>query len=525
MNLKPFCIAAAITCIALNPLRTTAQKLVYKTAGFPMSFAPSLEIDKKVFKTFDFKLLTRSSLFDTDNSKAANSKVETNKYMIDFIGMQQLETPDKSADFHIVVFFDQYAGQNSYIKSGGVMNAEVSLTTIITTANGNTLYTKGLTKAATKAEYGKDVELDEVTRMVIQNAINTSIVPFQNKLTGYKAEVGQSIAFIEADKKHPEYKVTEDQMKTLLPILRRDDVAGFCAVAEGYMPSWEQFLNNASGEEADDVKRMAYQNMALYYILSGNIDKAKTTLELYRPIDKPVSNFLGAIKTTESKYKNSVELEKLITSITPNPEKLAVVDAGKKITVDEVISKLAFESVTGTITIDDKKRSGAYTGVIRFPKISPIVASGGNIADLDAPDLDVYIKANDGTNVKTTLSKVQSLKGADGKNYVVQKVTSIISGNSLSLPTKSYSLMQEVYVSPKISLFRVLIPVEDQSGSSFMIRKTNDEKGVRTSMFNAKKNIGEYLSDCPKAAEMVANSKSLNTDIQGILEMYTSCSN
>jgi hypothetical protein len=127
--------------------------------------------------------------------------------------------------------------------------------------------------------------------------------------------------------------------------------------------------------------------------------------------------------------------------------------------------------------------------------------------------------------ILTKLSKVKSLKDNSSNNYTVIKAGDNMLGDmsSVSIASDTYILMKETYVSPKISLYRILLPQPEGSENSMLIRKAGDPKGVRTRLLNFRKNLTDYLADCTATTDMIKQSKNINNDINKILETYTSC--
>jgi hypothetical protein len=94
--------------------------------------------------------------------------------------------------------------------------------------------------------------------------------------------------------------------------------------------------------------------------------------------------------------------------------------------------------------------------------------------------------------------------------------------SAVSIGNSSYILMKQTYVNSKISLYRIYFPI-NSSESSMLIKKKNDETGVRTTLINFRKNLTEYLSDCVETAALINNSQDINADINKILDTYGNC--
>jgi hypothetical protein len=403
------------------------------------------------------------------------------------------------------------------------MTTNISLYTSVSNGEGYQLYSKQFADENFSTSYGAALTRQQLTQVVIENAIGKSLQDFQNAMTGYTATVTTKLADLSDVKKIPELKAFETQVKELKEALSKNGIDAFCTAAEKYLPFWQQQADNHLEKNGDEVKRAAYQNLALYYVLKGNSTKARETIEAYKPVDKIVKELMGLLK-----YKNSDDLEQLMVKLDPEKKILAISPADKKITLNEAVTRFMYLKIDGTATVDDKKIGGAYTGTVYIKKPEPGPKKSSGMVDLGATDFPVSIKYKENgadKEILTKLSKVKSLKDNSSNNYTVIKAGDNMLGDmsSVSIASDTYILMKETFVSPKISLYRILLPQPEGSENSMLIRKAGDPKGVRTKLLNFRKNLTDYLADCTATTDMIKQSKNINNDINKILETYTSC--
>ena len=85
-----------------------------------------------------------------------------------------------------------------------------------------------------------------------------------------------------------------------------------------------------------------------------------------------------------------------------------------------------------------------------------------------------------------------------------------------------FALMVTTYQSPKIEVYRCIVPSSNES--DYVIRKTTDEKGMKSSLLFNFKRLTDYFSDCPTlAAKMKAGEIDKKTSAEKMAEMYSNC--
>jgi len=518
-------LSLALLLFALCAKQTVfAQQTEYHTFTFPYTIPPTFKVEGAAPKTFDLKVLLAGEdpLFASEASKTLRKELAESNYKISFSGMQQVDSTT-IGDLHIITLVQTLQQKAGFSGSGGIMTSNISLYTSVSNGEGVQLFSKQFSNENFSTSYGPALTHSQVNEAVVENAIAKNLEGFQNAMTGYSATVTTKLADLSDVKKLPELKAFEPQVKELKEALSRNGIDAFCTAAEKYLSFWQQQADNHLEKNGDEVKRAAYQNLGLYYILKGNAEKAHATIDAYKIVDKTEKEFMGLLK-----YKNSEDLEKLMAQLDPEKKVLAISPADKKITLNEAVFRFMYLKIDGTVTIEDKKNGGTYTGTVYIRKPDPGVDKNHGMMSLDAQDFDMVIKYKDnGANneIRTKLSKIKSLKDNNSSNYTVIKAGANMLGDmsSVSIGSDSYILMKETFVSPKVSLYRILLPQPDGSESSMLIRKAGDPKGVRTKLINFRKNLTDYLADCTATTDMIKQSKNINTDINRILETYSSC--
>ena len=517
-----------LLCAAFTQQTAFAQETDYHTVSFSYNLPPTLKVEGAAPKTFDLKVLLAgddpvSAALATDAGKAARKELSGNNYKVSFADLQQVDSTT-IGDLHIIALLQLFQRKGALSSSGGIMTTNVAIYTSVRNGEGIELYNKQLTDENFSTSYGAALTNAQLNQLVVETAVAKCLDGFQKALTGYTITLNSKLADLEGVKKMPELKPFGDQVKELSATLSKNGIEAFCTGAEKYLSFWQQQADNHLEKNGEEVKRAAYQNLALYYILKGNTEKAREIIEAYKPVDKVVKEMMGLLK-----YKNSDDLETLIAKMDPEKKTLALSPPDKRITLSEAVMRFIYLKIEGTVNIDDRKNTGTYTGTLYIKKPEPASGKqGGGIVDLGAADFDMLIMYKDNgvdKDIKTKLSKIKSLKDNSSGNYTVIKAGTNMLGDmsSVSIGSDTYILMKETYASAKVSLYRIMLPQPDGSENSMLIRKAGDPKGVRTKLLNFRKNLSEYLADCTATTDMIKQSKNINGDINRILETYSSC--
>ena len=459
------------------------------------------------YKTFDLTVLT---------SKPEQDKPGTGFNMAYQLKAGSLSQVNDGGDFHIVSFLQRYGGK---MNSPSTADVNVALTSTVYDKYGNVVKTGAVNNEHFAVNFGRVLTKEEsgnadfVRRFIMEKVLEASFQPLVDGLNGANQRPAIRIASLDEVKKKPELQAFDDQVKVLKAALEKDKLPGFKAAAEPYLSYWEKMSTYAGEGDQNEVKRAGLHNMALYHIAAGNYDKAREYIEPYKLIDKQIKQILGLIK-----YKNSEELEALITLLNPAAgNDAAPVNGTKVLTKEEVADAHRFLTINGTVRISGKKEEGTYKGQIKIYKIPS--NSFGNVVSLDPENIQVVIVTADAggqpKTINTTVSKIEELKDDNGTSYTTQKFgTSVLGDGSY------YTFMQSSFTSPKVTVYRSIIP----ANGDYVVKKAGDDKGVKSSAFNARRNLEEYLGDCASlAAKFKDGSIDKKVSVEKIAEEYSKC--
>ncbi|HKO81150.1 MAG TPA: hypothetical protein VJU78_12180, partial [Chitinophagaceae bacterium] len=473
-------LAGIIVCPALF-----AQETDYKEAFFDYQLPPTLP-QYSSYTSFDVAVLTTQPPSET---KSISFNLP---YQVKLGNLQQV---DSTGDFHVVGLLQRYGGT---ITSASTATVKIGLGITVYNKYGTIINTADFNNDNFAVNFGRDLSKEErsnndlVRRLIMEKALEAGLQGFSGALYGAKLRPSVKVASLDGVKKKPELQEFDVQQKALVTAVTTQGLAGFKTTAIPFVPYWEKMAAYSGEGDANEVKRSAYHNLAVYHIAAGNIEKAKEYIELYKPIDKTIKAMFGLIKT-----RNSEECEKLIATLFPAAGEQAAIAEGKVWSKSEVVDDFHYLTVNGTVKIDTKKDAGTYNGLIKVNKIPS--GSFGNIASLDPENILVTIHTKDANQqpktIETTVSKVEELKDNNGTSYVTQKFgTSVLGDGSY------YAFMRSTYTSPKITVYRTVLPA---GSSDYVVRKAGDDKGVKSSMLNARKDLEQYVNDCAPLAEKI----------------------
>lgn len=460
------------------------------------------------YKTFDLTVLT---------SKSEQDKPGTGFSLAYQVKAGPLTLVNDGGDFHIVSFLQRYGGK---MNSPSTADVNVALTSTVYDKYGNVVKTGSINnehfavnfgRALTKEESGNQ---DFVRKFIMEKVLEASFQPLVDGVSGANQRPAIRIASLDEVKKKPELQAFDDQVKVLKTALEKDKLPGFKAAAEPFLAYWEKMSTYAGEGDQNEVKRAGLHNLALYHIAAGNYDKAMEYIEPYKLIDKQIKQMLGLIK-----YKNSEELEALIKTLNPGAgaEATAPVTGTKVLTKEEVADAHRFLTINGTARISGKRDEGTYKGQIKVYKIP--ANSFGNVVSLDPENIQVVIITTDAggqpKTINTTVSKIEELKDDSGTSYTTQKFGTAVLGDG-----SYYTFMQSTFTSPKVTVYRAIIP----ANGDYVVKKAGDDKGVKSSAFNARRNLEEYLSDCASlAAKFKDGSIDKKISVEKVVEEYSKC--
>lgn len=289
-----------------------------------------------------------------------------------------------------------------------------------------------------------------------------------------------------------------------------------------------------SGEsEVNEVKRAALQNLTLFYTLTGDYAKATEYVEQYKPIDKSEKALFGPVS-----HRNSDDLERILITLQAKPEDDIKPVSDKVLTAQDVVKLNNFLTINGTIVVEGK-HADTYQGTmqVRRPEPQPTAdkeggggsglmgglsrlsssGGGGGVLNLGTEELMLTVPVTDALGaVKPTLirsSVVKSLKGTDGTNYQFRKFGTVgIGGGTV------WYMLRSDYQSPKITVYRSALPTTGE----YVLLKPGDDKGVKSSLLNARRNALEYLKECSSLNDKYQKA-STPFDIKQVAIDYTNC--
>ncbi len=448
------------------------------------------------YKTFDFAAVTTMD----------ESEVNMNlPYKVKLGNFQQVPV---SSDFHVVTLLRRMSGKFTTDKS---LTANCFIETFLYDRFGTEVTSIYINKEDQVINFDAPMSKEErnnkdfVRQKVLEKVTEMLLAEFLGAYTGSKEDIAFELAELDDTKKFPELK---DFPKISRQVKYSVNAADLLNALTPNVAVWEKLSSYSGPGDAGEVKRACFQNLAIYSILKGETDKAAGYIEQYKAVDKVHKQMMGLLKV-----KHSENCEKMLAKFNPVFE---TIDAtAPTMTLQQIKDNFRYVSINGTITIEGKKNAGTYTGLIQVSKI--VSSEGGGIAVLDAESADVLITTKDAAGkdqvITTELSKVVSLKDDKGNEYAIRKFG--------AATTAYYSLLKPTFQHEKITVYRAVIPVRFKD---YVVKKKGDDTGVKSSMFNARKQLIDYLSDCaPLTEKLKSGAVDRNEKVEKIAEMYATC--
>lgn len=483
---------AAMLCATAQDVSYEDHKLTYQQKPAYPQYA--------AYTTFDMAAVTTMD----------ESEVNMNlPYQLKLGNLKQVA---EGGDFHVLSVLRRMSGK---FTSESALTANIYLSAWLYDKHGNKVkaiyvdkedYAITFDKAMTKEERNNK---DFVRQKVVEKVTESLLQEFVNAYNGAKLELPFELASLSGVKKNPELA---DFSKTVKEVKFTTDAASLLQQMEPHVAYWEKasMYNNAD-DDTIEVKRAAYQNLSIYNIVKGDVEKASSYIEKYKAIDKVHKMLMGLLK-----IKHSENCEKLIAQIYP-PVAEPIDDKAPVLTLKEIKENYKYVTLNGTITITGKKEGGTYTGQVQISKLEN--AGGGGILNLDAQAAVVVITTKDEKGntktINTDLSNVTAFKDDKGANYSIQKFGTAAMGGAY------YSLLKPSYEHAKINVFRTVVPA---GSNDYVVKKAGDDKGVKSSLFSSWKQLTEYLSDCSVVNEKMKNGTiAKNEKVEKIAEQYAAC--
>ncbi len=428
------------------------------------------------------------------------------------IKLGNLKQVPVSSDFHVLTVLSRLNGK---FTSESSLTANIYITSYIYDRFGNKvsgIYIDkedrviNFEKPLTKEERGNK---DFVRQKVVEKLTESLMQEFINAFNGAKLQLPFELAGLSGVKKNPELA---DFSKTVKEVKNTTDAETLLQQMEPHLAYWEKASNYSNAaDDTIEVRRAAYQNLSIYYVVKGETEKAGEYIEKYKAIDKVHKMLMGLLK-----IKHSENCEKILTQMYP-PAAADIDEAAPVASLQELKDNFRYVTINGTVTVDAKKIGGTYEGRIQISKLEN--SSGGGILNLDAVSPLVLITTKNEKGepkiITTDMSNITLLKDDKGVEYAIQKFGTAALGGAY------YSLLKPSYQNPKITVYRTLVPA---GISDYVIKKSGDEKGVKSSMFSSRKQLIEYLSDCTPLTEKLKNGTVSKTEkAEKIAEMYVNC--
>jgi hypothetical protein len=496
-----------VICFSLVLTSLNAQEVDYDGVYFKQFISATMP-ELQSYKTFDLTFSNEmESLFKKDKEGNLNFKPS-------FGAHRQVEN---SEELH--VFSTLYS-----IKLGADANKnptyDVDLHTFIFNKYGTKLYEKRYNYSGVPYRANADNNKYGLKYYCVEQAIANSLADYVYSIEGYTANLSTKVAKLDDVKKNTELYAFVDQAKELKKEFNKSP-ADFVKAAEKYVPFWEKMTAYSEGKNADEVKRAAYQNLAVYYILSKNAEKALEVIEPYKKIDKEIKEMFGLVK-----YKNSEECEKLLGQLVVKTVKIDEKAGGDVVLSKAVIAdRMNYKTIDGTVTIKDKRIGGTYTGQIKIRNMATTGGSSGGMLNLDAADIEMLIIAKNAKGnmdtLRSVISRIEDMKDNAGKKYIAQKFSNVLAfaaaGNA-----GNYGLLVVSFESPKVNVYRCIVPTS--YSQDYVVRKTGDEKGIRSGGLTDFKKLTDYLSDCAEIATQVkAGQVDRKITPEKLAEQYSNC--
>jgi hypothetical protein len=416
-----------------------------------------------------------------------------------------------SNDFHIVSCLQRSSGQFTSDKS---ITLNILMRSNIYDRYGNIITTMYIDEPARVINFDTPLTKEErnnkdfTRQKIVEKVTEILMTNFLNRLKGEIVELPYELAGLGAIKKLPELA---EFSKTIKEVKSKMDLATLKTVLEPNVAYWEKMSNYVGEGDSIEVRRAAYQNLAIYNIVAGNTEAANNIIEKYKSIDKVHKTMFGLVKTFHSENCAKM-LEKM------NTEAITTVNENAPImTLQQLKDGFKYITLNGTVVVDAKKIGGTYKGQFQIDKM-PTTGGGGGMFDLDAQAASVIITTKDEAGVakviKTDLSKITSFVDDKGMEFVIAKYGSAALGGAY------YCILKPTFSSPKITVFRAMQP---ETGD-YVVKKKGDDKGVKSSLVNAKKQLIEYLSDCESlSAKIKEVAATRSQSPETLAEQYSNC--
>ncbi len=478
-----------------------------------VSIAQSINYDDFIFTVQKKPAYSQYASYTTFDMAATTtldeSEVNMNlPYQIKLADFKQVPV---SNDFHIVSCLLRSSGQFTSDKS---ITVNIHMTSNIYDRFGNIITFMYIDEPARILNFDKPLTKEErnnkdfTRQKIVEKVTEILMSNFLKRLKGETLEVPYELAGLGSVKKMPELA---DFSKTIKEVKSKMSMEALKAVLEPNVAYWDKMSTYSGEGDTIEVRRASLQNLAIYNIVSGNTEVANGIIEKYKAIDKVHKTMFGMVKTFHSE-NCVIIIDKLKDEETIVDEKAPIM------TLQQLKDGYKYVTLNGTIIVDAKKIGGTYKGQFQIDKM-PQASGGGGLLDMDAVAANVIITTKDDASVtkviKTDLSKITSFIDDKGMEYVITKYGTAALGGAY------YCILKPTFTSSKITVFRAIQP----ETTDYVVKKKSDDKGVKSTTLNARKQLIEYLSDCEALATKIKEvpaTKGLS--VEKLAEEYSNCS-
>jgi hypothetical protein len=416
-----------------------------------------------------------------------------------------------SSDFHVVSVLRRFGGK---FTSDVSLTANIHLTSYVYDRFGNKVSAIYVDKEDRIVNFDKALSKEErgnqnlVRQKVVEKVTESLLREFVDAFNGAKLQLPFELAGLSGVKKNPDLA---DFSKTVKEVKSATDVESLQQLLAPHVPYWEKMIAYTGDVDTIEIRRAAYQNLSIYNIITANTEKATEYIEKYKAIDKIHKMMMGLIR-----IKHSDNCEKMLAQMYPSAA-AEVDETAPAMSLQELKDNFKYVTINGTVTVEAKKIGGTYQGQILISKLDN--SGGGGILNLDAVSAVVIINTKDekgeAKTIRTELSDITSVKDDKGVEYAIKKFGTAALGGAY------YSLLKPSYSNPKITVYRTVIPADSYD---YVIKKSGDDKGIKSSLLNSRKQLIEYLADCTSLTEKLKDGTiSKKEKVEKIAEMYSAC--
>jgi hypothetical protein len=521
MKTKMFVTIALATCLSNIAV---AQEAEFKDIRLTIN-KPPMVISDGSLKNFDVTFtpnLSQSNLSKAMSKNDYNQMFSSLNLTLEIPNYTQKPNNSNDVDLHVLYTLKNYVRKNFTVNNNVTsVAADIKFDILVADKYGEVLYDKATDLAEYKVSIPKvwksEKEMNDDTRFVDSTMIQLAAESVQKKINKLfsnepNATFDGSIAYVDGMKKFPEYASMKDDTKALIKTLEKNGITAFLDEAKKYVPFWESQLHFNDTKDSLEVIKVMHHNLALYYVLIKDVQKATTYINAYELYDdsKTVRPMLGAIR-----YKKTEELTLLMNTIAPNSFELKTKNA-PVLSMAEMLDARKFLTIKGTVYMSVKKEKINYTGRIKIAKVSTDEAPSDKAISM--PDADYLVnviveKDGKAETIEAALSKVDSIIAEDGTKYKVNRFGNIIKG-------RAYMLLKQIVGAPAAKMYTIAIPLNN---TDLVVERDDEDKGEIIENEDLKKQLAKYLKKCEAAVKLVETSGPRTMPYQQIAELYSTC--